>query len=53
MNVTDDNDGGGRWRVIVGTRAKGVYGDAIGFLVKHLGSDEDERVEDFDGEDRR
>lgn len=53
MNIAHDNDRGGGWRVIVGARAKGVYSDAIGFLVKHLGGDEDERVEDFDGENGR
>lgn len=53
MNVADNNDGRGGWRVIVGARAKGVYSDAIGFLVEHLGADEDERVQDFDGQNRR
>lgn len=58
VNIADDDNRGsgsgvGGSAIIIEGRAEGVYGDTIGLLVEHLGGDEDERVEDFDGENRR
>ena len=55
VNIADDDNRGGSGGsvIIIGARAEGVYGDAIGLLVEHLGGDEDERIEDSDGENRR